>query len=64
MTDRDAQNKICPIAKLRGSFDGNWDKGGCIGSGCMWWRWVETPHKDDPVQSYREGYCGMAGIPQ
>lgn len=39
-TEEQAAKCICPIGKMRGTHDGNWDTGLCIGSACMLWRWV------------------------
>lgn len=66
MTEEEAKTKVCPVAKMRGSFDGNWDKGGCIGSACMAWRWNGAyPLADDPpeIRNRYDGHCGLAGKP-
>lgn len=77
MTEDEAKEKVCPIGKMRGSFDGNWDTGPCIGSACMLWRAVPgTPAI--PIVNYRTipssaggeipagpggGYCGLGPKP-
>lgn len=55
MTEDDAKTKYCPIAKLGAVFDGNWNKGHCMGSACMAWRWIVKLNGPD------HGYCGLAG---
>jgi hypothetical protein len=71
-TEEEAKAKTCPIGKARGSFDDNWDRGPCIASQCMAWRffqmdgyimkkdqkWYAGGPSHDSV-----GYCGLAGKP-
>lgn len=74
MTEKEAKKKICPVGRMRSGFDGNWDKGYCIGAACMAWRQTFGPHADraqfldretmQPIEvDPGDGYCGLAGKP-
>lgn len=74
MTEEEAKKKICPVGAMRGSYDGNWDKGPCIGNRCMAWRWDSIPNPNytpfmaqfppqaEPayIKSETDGHCGLA----
>ena len=65
MTEDAAKTKVCPIARMRASYEGNWDKGECIGSACMMWR-IECGSLGTPLYATDgtlHGYCGLAGKP-
>lgn len=71
-TEEEAAGKWCPMARV---FDGvNRDQqspGGlslerfkthCIGSACMWWRWLYDPASTDAGMTWRdENYPSWAG---
>ncbi len=61
MTEEEAKAKVCPVGAMRGSYDGNWDKGSCIGSKCMAWRWSSKIGSEN--RPGKLGYCGLAGKP-
>ena len=67
MTEQEAKTKVCPVGAMRGSYDGNWDRGHCIGSACMAWRWdreeLESGTPGYTRKSETDGYCGLAGKP-
>jgi hypothetical protein len=89
LTEEQAREKVCQegINFLKGTNahilnDGGHQTvkmtvpdGGCIGSGCMAWRWLELPSErrgvsigymlaQEPVRySDTHGYCGKAGKP-
>lgn len=58
-TEKEADKLWCPA-----------DKGQCVGSRCMAWRWTKKPIADEPILggtnkgSEGIGYCGLAGKPE
>lgn len=70
MTEDEAENNWCPMARVRRSGTDEaaanrvqwnpeeWEvmtAARCIGSCCMAWRWTN--------EVTRRGYCGLAGVP-
>lgn len=80
MTEGEAKTKWCPFVRYPCGYkainrptsaigdDGN--RGSCIGSECMAWRWKVTPQqvteawRDEPEHTRitsSDGFCGLAG---
>ncbi len=65
MTEEEAKTKWCPYTTLGDTTEG------CIGSGCMAWRWINvSPEADDEIKALGyhpmhrlRGFCGLAGKP-
>ena len=67
VTERDAENMWCPMARVAGHFSENIPsnnsfnrdpngqplKSCCYGASCMMWRWDED--------HLEKGFCGLAG---
>lgn len=61
MTEDEAKKKVCPVGAMRGTYDGNWDKGSCIGSACMAWRPLFEDRGIHGSHVKSGGYCGLVG---
>jgi hypothetical protein len=75
-TEEDAKTKWCPEGRLIAKFNngdaatfnrtqGRSDWPRCIGSDCMFWRWVRDEHgwPENDSNGHALGYCGAAGQP-
>ena len=74
ITEAEARSVLCPMLFNLATHDGTGGVAGpgCLGSGCMAWRW-ENPNENIridglPDDAYRSqdlldprGYCGLAG---
>lgn len=56
ITEEEAKQKRCPQSMGGVKFYG------CIGSGCMAWRWFGLMINDSRPE--KVGYCGLAGKPE
>jgi hypothetical protein len=56
VTEEEAKDRWCPLRRPEPASQLK----GCIGSKCMWWRWLAPPvMRGNPAT----GYCGAAGKP-
>ena len=62
-TEEEAGEKRCPFGKVRAGYDGNWDKGGCIASECMAWRWFDDL-SDDGTRCNRKPSALFKRVPE
>jgi hypothetical protein len=72
-TEKEAGKKWCPETGMADFYPGRGapfestgteDITTCIGSQCMWWRWISDYDKQaNPCKSKTHGYCGLAGKP-
>jgi hypothetical protein len=70
--ESEAALRWCPMGSNRGGdsrigpppsgFLPNGDAA-CLGSGCMFWRWVPLTGEERRDGSIQRGYCGAAGAP-